>query len=108
MAAMTTQDGILVSGTHSPVTGPAGRSVMLKATQFYMRSSGSVAEKPCKKTGCSSQICADQDVVTTCEWRPEYECYQKAICERQRNGECGFTQTPELAACLKRVRGGGN
>jgi hypothetical protein len=104
-AGMTLPDGILVSGTHSPVTGPAGRSVMLKATQFYVRASGSVAERPCKKTGCSSQICSDQDVVTTCEWRSEYECYQKAICERQKNGECGFTQTPELAACLRRARG---
>jgi hypothetical protein len=104
-AAMTLTDGILVSGNHAPVTGPAGRSVMLKATQFYLRVSGSVSERPCKKTGCSSQICSDQDVVTTCEWRSEYECYQKAICERQRNGECGFTQTPELAACLRRARG---
>jgi hypothetical protein len=104
-AAMTLRDGILIAGTHSPVTGPAGRSVMLKATQFYLRASGSVAERPCKKTGCSSQVCSDQDVVTTCEWRSEYECYQKAICERQRNGECGFTQTPELAACLRRARG---
>lgn len=104
-AAMTTRDGILAAGTHSPVTGPAGRSVMLKATQFYLRASGSVAERPCMKTGCSSQICSDTEVVTTCEWRSEYECYQKAICERQRNGECGFTQTPELAACLRRARG---
>ena len=104
-AAMTLRDGILIAGNHSPVTGPAGRSVMLKATQFYLRASGSVAERPCKKTGCSSQVCSDQDVVTTCEWRTEYECYQKAICERQRNGECGFTQTPELAACLRRARG---
>jgi hypothetical protein len=104
-AAMTLKDGILAAGTHSPVTGPAGRSVILKATQFYLRSSGSVAERPCKKTGCSSQICSDQDVVTTCEWRPEYECYQKALCERQRGGACGFSRTPELAACLRRVRG---
>jgi hypothetical protein len=33
-AAMTLRDGILAAGTHSPVTGPAGRSVMLKATQY--------------------------------------------------------------------------
>ena len=36
-AAMTAQAGILVSGSHAPVTGPAGRSQMLKATQFYLR-----------------------------------------------------------------------
>ena len=36
-AAMTAAEGILVSGTHAPVTGPAGRSQILKATQFYLR-----------------------------------------------------------------------
>ena len=35
--AMTAPEGILVSGSHSPVKGPAGRSQMLKATQFYLR-----------------------------------------------------------------------
>jgi hypothetical protein len=106
-AAMTTTDGILVSGDHAPVTGPAGRSQMLKASQFYVRASkgsGGVAQKPCKKTGCSGQVCSDQEVITTCEYRTEYDCYKRAACERQRNGECGFTQTPELAACLKRAR----
>ena len=35
--AMTAPEGILVSGSHARVTGPAGRSQMLKATQFYLR-----------------------------------------------------------------------
>lgn len=54
----------------------------------------------CVRTGCSGQICADTDMITTCEWRPEYECYGTASCERQADGACGWTQTPELAACL--------
>jgi hypothetical protein len=54
----------------------------------------------CVKTGCSGQICADQQMVSTCEFRPEYACYQAATCQRQANGKCGFTQTPALAACL--------
>lgn len=103
-ATMTGPDGIIVSGFHSRVTGPAGRMQMLKATQFYLRAGGNVSQKPCMKTGCSSQICSDREVITTCEFRPEYECYQKAICERQKNGQCGFTQTPELAECLRRAR----
>jgi len=106
-AAMTTTEGILISGDHSPVSGPAGRSQMLKASQFYVRvgkGSEGVSQKPCRKTGCSGQVCSDQEVVTTCEYRTEYECYKRAACERQRNGECGFTQTPELVACLKRAR----
>jgi hypothetical protein len=113
LAAMTTRDGVLVSGSHEPVTGPAGRSQMLKGTQFYLRakaadssSSGNQKpppnKKPCFKTGCSRQVCADEEVVTTCEYRPEYECYKRAKCERQASGECGFTDTPELRACLRR------
>ena len=104
-SAMVSPEGILVSGHHSTVTGPAGRMPMIKATQFYLRSGGgSVSQKPCMKTGCSRQVCADEEVVTTCEFKPEYECYKEAACERQKSGECGFTQTPKLVACLKRAR----
>jgi len=102
--AMTGSEGILILGTHSPVTGPAGRSQILKANQFYLREHSGSAMKPCMKTGCSSQVCADKEVITTCEYRTEYDCYKTAACERQKNGECGFTMTPELAACLKKAK----
>ena len=107
MQAMTAREGILVSGDLAPVRGPAGRSVTLKATQFYLRAgAGKTASslKPCMKTGCSGQVCSDQEVITTCEYKTEYECYKKATCERQANGDCGFTPTPELNACLRRAR----
>ncbi len=55
---------------------------------------------PCVRTGCSGQACADQQMITTCDWKPEYACYQQATCERQADGSCGFTQTPALTACL--------
>jgi hypothetical protein len=55
----------------------------------------------CRVGGCSSQVCSDQDVFTTCEWRPEYACYRGATCARQANGNCGWTMTEELKACLK-------
>jgi hypothetical protein len=54
----------------------------------------------CKKTGCSGQVCSDQDVITTCEFQPDYACYQQAECKRQSNGQCGFTQTTALQTCL--------
>ena len=107
---MTSRDGILATGNHELVTGPAGRMQMLKANQFYLRAGGrgntggNTGPKPCKKTGCSSQVCSDEDVVTTCEYRAEYDCYRRAACERQRNGECGFTMTRELSECLRRAR----
>ena len=54
----------------------------------------------CIVTGCSSQICADEEVITTCEYREEYACYQSATCEKQASGECGWTMTDELKECL--------
>lgn len=108
--AMASPEGIIVAGVNTRVTGPAGRSQMLKGSQFYLRakpgggtSSGNDNQnKPCFKTGCSGQVCADEEVITTCEYRTEYECYKTAKCERQANGKCGFTDTPELRRCLKR------
>jgi len=54
----------------------------------------------CRPTGCSGQVCADEDIITTCEYLPEYACYENAVCERQPDGECGWTMTDELINCL--------
>ena len=109
-AAMIGPDGVIALGRNVPVKGPGGRSFELRATQVYVRNKSNSSSgkpdrgsmKPCFRSGCSNQVCADHNVITTCEWRPEYECYQKAKCERQTDGNCGFTQTPELKACLLR------
>ncbi len=61
----------------------------------------SVPEKGCVITGCSSQICAEEETITTCEYKEEYACYASATCERQDNGECGWTMTVELQSCLE-------
>ncbi|RJP45928.1 hypothetical protein C4587_00020 [Candidatus Parcubacteria bacterium] len=59
----------------------------------------------CFVGGCSGQICSDKkDAVSTCEWTPAYACYRTAQCERQADGKCGWTQTPELRSCLERTR----
>lgn len=60
--------------------------------------------KQCKRAGCSGQLCLDitaEDVLTTCEFRAEYTCYQSAPCEVQPSGECGFTDSPALQTCLQ-------
>lgn len=70
------------------------------ATQLYQRIQPEVA-KDCFVGGCSSQLCSDQEgAISTCEWRAEYACYREATCERQANDKCGWTETPELTACL--------
>ena len=102
--AIRSNEGVLAAGSLVDVTGPAGRSKTLSATQIYMRVSGTTSLKPCIKTGCSGQICADETKMSTCEYRSEYECYKKAACERQDDGNCGFTKTPTLTSCLARYK----
>lgn len=56
----------------------------------------------CVRGGCSGTVCTEpgQTAVTTCEFRPEYACYQSAKCERQPAGACGWTETDALKRCL--------
>lgn len=60
----------------------------------------------CVVTGCSGQICSDEEVATTCEYLDHYVCYKNAICERQDNGLCGWTPTQELGTCIGTNTGG--
>lgn len=57
----------------------------------------------CFTTGCSGQICSDKDVITTCEFKPEYACYKAegATCEKQANGACGWTIEGQAAQCFE-------
>lgn len=57
-------------------------------------------QKECMITGCSGQICFEEEIITTCEYKQEYACYKNAQCERQKNGECDWTLTEELQICL--------
>jgi len=56
----------------------------------------------CVPTGCSGTVCAEADDgrMTTCEFKPAYACYRDAVCERQPDGACGWTETKVLSACL--------
>ncbi len=57
----------------------------------------------CYVGGCSGQICSGTPgAISTCIYREEYACYQKATCERQSTGVCGWTETQELTSCLNK------
>lgn len=58
----------------------------------------------CVTDGCSGEICRDETsppVNTTCDWKPEYSCFELTQCEQQSNGKCGWTQTSEYIACYE-------
>ncbi len=48
---------------------------------------------PCLITGCSRQLCQEEEAVTTCEWQEEYSCLTYAKCAPQDSGKCGWTET---------------
>ncbi len=92
--------GLIVAAKLETVTGPAGSMSGLSASQFYSKIVAS-GPNPCITTGCSGQICADQQMASTCEYKPEYACYKSVgTCEVQPGGKCGWTPSAELSACL--------
>ncbi len=98
----STTGGFLVLKRDNP-SGLAQNDAELKVpVTFDLNNwlSGSTTSGGCKITGCSGQICSDQDVTTTCEVKPEYACYKTAKCERQPDGQCGWTPTDQLVQCL--------
>jgi len=63
--------------------------------------SGPLVKDGCYVGGCSNQICSDSSgAISTCVYNDSFVCYKTATCERQSNGHCGWTQTPELNSCL--------
>jgi hypothetical protein len=57
----------------------------------------------CMIGGCNSEICqneGEEPAVSICIYDPRYECYNTAICEKQANGNCAWTETEELTTCL--------
>ena len=78
---------------------------------FVLACGGSSANSPapavartgpgCYVGGCSSEVCSETEgVITNCIAKAEYKCYQQARCEKQPDGKCGWTKTPELEKCL--------
>jgi hypothetical protein len=59
----------------------------------------------CMVGGCSSQLCGEASeidgLMSTCEYRAQYACYQVATCERQEGGACGWTMDDGLTQCLR-------
>ena len=84
---------------------PDGRNFMEEVPSSLPPPSSGVrpagAYDGCVITGCSAQVCAEEEVFTTCEFRPEYACYREAVCGRQQSGECGWTQSEILQSCLE-------
>lgn len=58
----------------------------------------------CVRAGCSGELCVKKEIANEiesgCIYLPQYACYKDALCEQQKTGACGWTQTPELQQCF--------
>jgi serpin B len=61
-------------------------------------------DSDCFIGGCSSHICSpNKDIITTCEWREEYDCVRLTSCSCI-DGKCGWEETPEYLQCLRNAK----
>jgi hypothetical protein len=99
-AKPSTAEGVLVLEKDNPSGLPERDDALRIPVRFASEAKMGVTADGCVRTGCSGQICADEEMVSTCDYRPEYACYKEADCERQADGKCGWTPSSALAACL--------
>jgi hypothetical protein len=68
-----------------------------------------VAVQECVPSGCEGSQCVEAGTETEapepCEAPPQAKCLvqTQAKCEMHADGQCGWTKTPELVACLEEV-----
>jgi hypothetical protein len=66
----------------------------------------------CATGGCSGELCAAAGspattggLATPCVFLPEHQCRKDhGTCEVQSNGQCGWTETPALKACMDKAK----
>lgn len=96
-------NGALVFAKANPSGLPEHADAVSLPVRFFASDEGPIASGDCIISGCSNQICADENIVTTCEWLPEHECYKTARCERQQDGVCDWKMTAKLKNCLEAI-----
>lgn len=111
-AAPATEGGTLLLRKSNPSGLPENDSELRVPVRFSSPprddaafGGGKPAAGGCVVSGCSSQLCGEEEQVSTCEYRPEYACYQKAVCERQPDKKCAWTLDVELLECLNNTAG---
>lgn len=64
-------------------------------------------ENGCMVSGCSGELCVAEgnSMASICIYKAEFACYKThGTCKRQSDGDCGWTQTPELQQCLEKAK----
>ncbi len=63
-------------------------------------------DKDCAIAGCSGELCVGKDkadIAGICIWSDKFACVKYSTCEKQKNGQCGWTENEEYSACLNKI-----
>ena len=70
-------------------------------TRYNYTTQNSTKNYSCKQTGCSGELCASSDMISSCVFKDSFACYATAVCEYQASsGKCDFTPSTTLTNCL--------
>lgn len=62
------------------------------------------ADADCRPTGCGGTLCSSQELMSTCEHRPEHDCYREPTTSCGCfEGRCSWAPTDELRECLRKL-----
>lgn len=104
----TAEGGILILEKDNPSGLPENDAKIEIPILFATAKAVSVrrAAAPCFVGGCSREICSDtRGIISACLYSPEFACYKTAVCERQKNSECGWTESTKLGQCIADAKG---
>lgn len=99
-----------IGGSASELTQQTNEFDQIIATFRFVDQNNNESKIPCVTGGCSGELCYEKPdapekvPMTACVYKNEYECLGKTRCERQSNGVCGWTDTPEYKKCMEKFK----
>lgn len=61
----------------------------------------------CIRGGCSGEVCQnfwEEPAITPCIYKPEFECYNNAVCGVDLSGNCRWEYSASLTQCIVNAR----
>lgn len=91
-------------------------ALVLAQNQGYLQPIGQIpsgeiecsSDAECMPAGCSGQICVPRnkaaEIITTCEYRPEYMCLRTSASCGCVNNKCQWNKAPDYESCIAEAR----
>lgn len=79
-------------------------SIFSVSLTFFILACDPNEDDVCIVSGCSGQICSEESMASTCEYKPEYQCLEYTRCGAYGPGNsCAWEPTEKYLDCLDMV-----